>query len=90
MRLNERQRPDSLHQTSSLRSLSQHSVCVQLLQARIMASQKINAVYYPSWRVYKDIPPSKLPAEKITHVFYAFAKSVSLPIQPQNRLHLTS
>ncbi|UKZ75006.1 hypothetical protein TrVFT333_002678 [Trichoderma virens FT-333] len=32
----------------------------------------INAVYYPSWRVYKDKPPSSLDVASITHIFYAF------------------
>ncbi|KAK7408084.1 hypothetical protein QQX98_009739 [Neonectria punicea] len=35
-------------------------------------SQYINAVYYPSWRVYKDKPPSCLDVASITHIFYAF------------------
>ena len=34
----------------------------------------INAVYYPSWRVYKGFPPSALQIDKISHVFYAFAR----------------
>ncbi|OAA63553.1 Glycoside hydrolase, family 18, catalytic domain protein [Niveomyces insectorum RCEF 264] len=33
----------------------------------------VNAVYYPSWRIYKDITPSSLPLDKISTVFYAFA-----------------
>ncbi|KAL1891942.1 hypothetical protein Sste5346_007286 [Sporothrix stenoceras] len=33
----------------------------------------VNAVYYPSWRVYKDIPPSSLRLDKISTIFYAFA-----------------
>ena len=32
----------------------------------------VNAVYYPSWRVYKEKTPSMLRAEAITHIFYAF------------------
>ncbi|KAI5457742.1 glycoside hydrolase superfamily [Mariannaea sp. PMI_226] len=32
----------------------------------------VNAVYYPSWRVYKDKPPSSLDIASITHIFYAF------------------
>ena len=39
-----------------------------------MASGYINAVYYPSWRVYKGFSPSKLQLELVTHVFYAFAR----------------
>ncbi|KAH6976085.1 glycoside hydrolase superfamily [Ilyonectria sp. MPI-CAGE-AT-0026] len=35
-------------------------------------SRYINAVYYPSWRVYKDRPPSCLDVASITHIFYAF------------------
>ncbi|CAK7222043.1 hypothetical protein SCUCBS95973_004705 [Sporothrix curviconia] len=33
----------------------------------------VNAVYYPSWRVYKDIPPSSLQLHKISTIYYAFA-----------------
>ncbi|KAI1766066.1 glycoside hydrolase family 18 protein [Hypoxylon sp. FL1150] len=32
----------------------------------------INAVYYPSWRVYKDLPPSSLQLDSINQVLYAF------------------
>ncbi|POR35098.1 Chitinase 1 [Tolypocladium paradoxum] len=37
-----------------------------------MSDPVVNAVYYPSWRVYGERPPSSLRAEIITHVFYAF------------------
>ncbi|KAH8844626.1 hypothetical protein MCOR27_003483 [Pyricularia oryzae] len=37
-----------------------------------MSRQYINAVYYPNWRIYKQLPPSKLQVNNITHVFYAF------------------
>ncbi|KAJ3530749.1 hypothetical protein NM208_g9189 [Fusarium decemcellulare] len=37
-----------------------------------MSIQYANAVYYPSWRVYKDRPPSCLDTSSITHIFYAF------------------
>lgn len=37
-----------------------------------MSGQYANAVYYPSWRVYKERPPSSLDVSSITHVFYAF------------------
>lgn len=37
-----------------------------------MSRQFANAVYYPSWMVYKNKPPSTLKLEVITHVFYAF------------------
>lgn len=33
----------------------------------------VNAVYYPSWKIYKGISPSDLPVAKISTVFYAFA-----------------
>ncbi|KAI2470544.1 glycoside hydrolase family 18 protein [Annulohypoxylon bovei var. microspora] len=33
-----------------------------------------NAVYYPSWRVYKDLPPSSLQLSCIDQVYYAFAR----------------
>lgn len=32
-----------------------------------------NAVYYPSWRIYKKQPPSSLKLGFVSHVFYAFA-----------------
>ncbi|WEW58790.1 chitinase [Emydomyces testavorans] len=32
-----------------------------------------NAVYYPSWRIYKAQPPSSLKLGFVSHVFYAFA-----------------
>ncbi|KAM5353904.1 hypothetical protein ACJ41O_000554 [Fusarium nematophilum] len=35
-------------------------------------SKYANAVYYPSWRVYKERPPSSLDTASITHIFYAF------------------
>ncbi|KAI1105632.1 glycoside hydrolase family 18 protein [Jackrogersella minutella] len=34
----------------------------------------INAVYYPSWRVYKGLPPSSLQLDCVNQVFYAFAR----------------
>lgn len=34
----------------------------------------VNAVYYPSWKVYKGQPPSCLQVDKVTHVFYAFLR----------------
>lgn len=34
----------------------------------------INAAYYPSWRVYKNEPPSCMKLNMISHVFYAFAR----------------
>ncbi|KAI1773660.1 glycoside hydrolase family 18 protein [Hypoxylon cercidicola] len=34
----------------------------------------INAVYYPSWRVYKGFPPSSLQLDCINRVFYAFSR----------------
>ncbi|KAF7559432.1 hypothetical protein G7046_g4714 [Stylonectria norvegica] len=37
-----------------------------------MALQYANAVYYPSWRIYKNKPPSCLDTKAITHIFYAF------------------
>ncbi|KAF2146675.1 glycoside hydrolase family 18 protein [Aplosporella prunicola CBS 121167] len=32
-----------------------------------------NAVYYPNWHVYKQLPPSALNFDVISHAFYAFA-----------------
>ncbi|KAI1477328.1 glycoside hydrolase family 18 protein [Daldinia eschscholtzii] len=34
----------------------------------------INAVYYPSWRVYKGFPPSSLQLDCIDQIFYAFVR----------------
>ncbi|KAI6087199.1 glycoside hydrolase family 18 protein [Hypoxylon rubiginosum] len=34
----------------------------------------INAVYYPSWRVYKGFPPSSLQLDCINQIFYAFTR----------------
>jgi hypothetical protein len=42
-----------------------------------MSNQYINAVYYPSWRCYKERPPSCLDTASITHIFYAFIGYVS-------------
>ncbi|KAG9250753.1 glycoside hydrolase superfamily [Emericellopsis atlantica] len=33
-----------------------------------------NAVYYPSWKVYKGKPPSSLDVRVATHAFYAFVR----------------
>jgi len=47
-----------------------------------------NAVYYPNWRIYRKQPPSTLNLDAISHIFYAFARSVPpfshpiLPIKP--------
>ncbi|KAI1409523.1 glycoside hydrolase family 18 protein [Hypoxylon sp. FL1857] len=32
----------------------------------------INAVYYPSWRIYKDLSPSSLQLDCVNQVYYAF------------------
>ncbi|KAI0103116.1 glycoside hydrolase family 18 protein [Hypoxylon sp. NC0597] len=32
----------------------------------------INAVYYPSWRIYRDFPPSSLQLDCINRILYAF------------------
>jgi hypothetical protein len=34
----------------------------------------VNAVYYPSWRVYKNKSPSCMQGDIVTHVFYAFLR----------------
>ncbi|KAI2609158.1 glycoside hydrolase family 18 protein [Hypoxylon sp. NC1633] len=39
------------------------------------ASQSfVNAVYYPSWRIYKNFPPSSLQLDCIDQVYYAFVR----------------
>lgn len=35
-----------------------------------------NALYYPNWRIYRQQPPSTLNLGFVSHVFYAFARSV--------------
>ncbi|KAF4119729.1 chitinase [Geosmithia morbida] len=37
-----------------------------------MSPDLVNAVYYPSWKVYKGCPPSCLDVRSVTHIFYAF------------------
>ena len=46
-------------------------VCAKLAK---MSQARVNAVYYPSWRVYKGKPPSCLDLSVTTHVFYAFVR----------------
>jgi GH18 family chitinase len=41
-------------------------------QTSAMPPPVVNAVYYPSWMVYKGKPPSSMQMQAITHVFYAF------------------
>lgn len=41
-------------------------------QAARMATNYVNAIYYPSWAVYKESSPASLNVEDVTHVFYAF------------------
>lgn len=33
---------------------------------------RVNAVYYPNWRAYRQQPPSSLSLSFITHIYYAF------------------
>ncbi|KAI2778726.1 glycoside hydrolase family 18 protein [Daldinia loculata] len=42
----------------------------------VMSSNQtpINAVYYPSWRVYKGFPPSSLQLDCVNQIFYAFVR----------------
>lgn len=35
---------------------------------------RVNAVYYPSWKVYKGKPPSCINVHSVTHIFYAFVR----------------
>ncbi|KAH7308105.1 glycoside hydrolase superfamily [Stachybotrys elegans] len=37
-----------------------------------MSQSFVNAVYYPSWMVYREKPPSSMQMSIITHVYYAF------------------
>ncbi|KAK0648196.1 glycoside hydrolase superfamily [Cercophora newfieldiana] len=39
-----------------------------------MNTERINAVYYPSWRVYRGITPATLNVKCITHILYAFIR----------------
>ncbi|ORY68530.1 glycoside hydrolase superfamily [Pseudomassariella vexata] len=37
-----------------------------------MSPSFVNAAYYPCWRIYRDLPPSSLQLDFISHVLYAF------------------
>lgn len=37
-----------------------------------MPRRYVNAVYFPSWKIYQDKTPDTLDALAITHIFYAF------------------
>jgi GH18 family chitinase len=39
-----------------------------------MPLQFVNAVSYPTWKIYKGHAPSELQVQLITHIFYAFAR----------------
>lgn len=43
-------------------------------------SMRVNAVYYPNWKIYNQLPPSSLDLKYITHVYYAFALYVFFDI----------
>lgn len=43
-------------------------------QAEKASSRFVNAVYYPSWRIYRQQPPSSMNLAYATHAFYAFAR----------------
>ena len=45
------------------------------LEQQNLPKPLINAVYYPSWRVYRQQPPSSLNLDYITHIYHAFARS---------------
>lgn len=47
-----------------------------------MPSSIVNAVYYPSWKVYKGKLPSGIDLSVATHVFYAFVRYVSSVLGP--------
>ncbi|UNI14736.1 Chitinase [Purpureocillium takamizusanense] len=40
--------------------------------ALTVSGSPVNAVYYPSWKLYDGKPPSIVQAEVVTHVYYAF------------------
>ena len=39
----------------------------------ISSIARVNSVYYPNWRVYRQQPPSSLNLDFVTHILYAFA-----------------
>jgi len=39
----------------------------------------VNAVYYPSWHVYKGRTPASIPISTVTHIYYAF---IRYPLSP--------
>ena len=49
-----------------------------------------NAVYYPNYRIYRQQPPSSLSLGHISHVFYAFAWSVSSNVQHDDQTLIAS
>ena len=40
----------------------------------------VNAVYYPSWHVYKGRTPAQIPTDTITHIYYAFIRYIPSPL----------
>lgn len=55
----------------------------------------INAVYYPSWKVYRNHRPSDIIAQSITHIYYAFARpqpdgSITVSTSPPPPKHALS
>ncbi|KAK7520096.1 class V chitinase-like protein [Phyllosticta citriasiana] len=44
----------------------------------------LNGVYYPNWHIYKQLPPSSLNFDVISHVFYSFAH-----VKPDGTVYLS-
>ncbi|KAK3304937.1 glycoside hydrolase superfamily [Chaetomium strumarium] len=42
--------------------------------ATTASPSRVNAVYYPSWRVYRGLTPSSMDLGRITHIIYAFLR----------------
>ncbi|GJN68482.1 hypothetical protein PLICBS_002525 [Purpureocillium lilacinum] len=48
------------------------SCCSRYFDLALASAPPVNAVYYPSWKLYDGKPPSVVQAEVVTHVYYAF------------------
>lgn len=44
----------------------------------------VHGAYYPSWKIYRNQPPSSMNLSILTHVFYAFVRYAALH-QPIHR-----
>jgi len=62
----------STHPSRGINTQQQQPLAVDL--AKGGNPKFVNGVYYPSWRIYRQQPPSSMNLAHVTHVFYAFAR----------------